>query len=60
MQFADVVDRPDWADIATRAGYCDQSHLIRDCAALAGASPSVLRRERHRQRIAMAEISNPC
>lgn len=31
-----------WADVACAAGYCDQSHLIRDCQALYGLSPEAL------------------
>ena len=33
--------QPDWAAIAIEAGYCDQSHLIRDFVLLTGRSPSV-------------------
>ncbi len=29
-----------WTDIAYGAGYTDQAHFIRDCSALAGASPT--------------------
>jgi AraC-like DNA-binding protein len=43
---ADRLDKPAWVDVALRAGYCDQSHLIRDCVAMAGASPSDLHAER--------------
>lgn len=28
-----------WAEVAYAAGYCDQSHLIRDCQALYGLAP---------------------
>jgi AraC-like DNA-binding protein len=58
MQIADGADRPAWADVALRAGYCDQSHLIRECLALATASPQQLHQERGSQRIAVAERSN--
>lgn len=33
---------PDWADLAQAAGYCDQSHLIREFVAIAGDSPTSL------------------
>jgi len=49
MTRADRCDRPAWTDIAAATGYCDQSHLIRDAVALAGASPVVLHAERRRQ-----------
>lgn len=32
----------DWCDLALRCGYFDQSHLIRDCKALSGFTPSQL------------------
>ena len=35
-----------WAGIAADAGFCDQSHLIRECLALTGHTPEQLRRER--------------
>ncbi len=53
MLDADRVDRPSWADIAARAGYCDQSHLIRECTALAGASPAAVHAERRRETAAL-------
>lgn len=31
-----------WTDTAAATGYCDQSHLIRDCQAMLGMSPEVL------------------
>ena len=31
-----------WIDTAAALGYCDQSHLIRDCQAMLGMSPEVL------------------
>jgi AraC-like DNA-binding protein len=46
MLTADRQARPAWADIAVQAGYCDQSHLIRECVALAGGSPAELHAER--------------
>lgn len=33
---------PDWADLAHEAGYCDQSHLIRDFVSFSGFSPREL------------------
>lgn len=35
---------PDWCELALRAGYFDQSHLIRDFAAFSGLGPSELLR----------------
>jgi AraC-like DNA-binding protein len=58
MQIADRSPRPDWADVAVMGGYCDQSHLIRECLALADAPPNQLHIERGRQRVAVAEKSN--
>jgi AraC-like DNA-binding protein len=61
MVGADRLDRPSWADLALSAGYCDQSHLIRDCIALAGVSPQKLHAER-RQVVCvsgMSDLSNP-
>jgi len=44
MRFRRVVDElsghPDWADLATKYGYYDQSHLIADFRELAGATPN--------------------
>jgi AraC-like DNA-binding protein len=51
MMAADRVDRPSWADVALGAGYCDQSHLIRDAIAFACASPGDLHGERRRQAV---------
>ena len=31
---------PAWADVASAAGYCDQSHLVRELRAIAGVSPT--------------------
>jgi AraC-like DNA-binding protein len=36
----------EWAWVAIDAGYCDQPHLIRDCRAISGLSPTELARER--------------
>ncbi len=32
--------RPDWADVALAAGYCDQSHMIREFREFSGLAPS--------------------
>jgi AraC-like DNA-binding protein len=37
---------PDLAEAAARAGYADQAHLTRECAALSGLTPAVLARVR--------------
>jgi AraC-like DNA-binding protein len=39
---------PEWAQLALDAGYCDQSHLIRDFIAFAGISPAQFAAERKR------------
>lgn len=62
MRTADRSGHPVWVDVAVSAGYFDQSHLIRDCVALAGTSPRALHAERRRQVIddrAMSALSNP-
>jgi transcriptional regulator GlxA family with amidase domain len=62
MRTADRSVYPVWVDVAVSAGYFDQSHLIRDCVALAGTSPRALHAERRRQVIddrAMSALSNP-
>lgn len=41
----------DLAAIAADAGYADQAHLTRECAALAGLSPSALAASRLRSRL---------
>jgi AraC-like DNA-binding protein len=60
---ADTMPQPSWADIAAGAGYCDQSHFIRDSIDLAGLTPRELLAERRRQVVgastAVAERSNP-
>jgi methylphosphotriester-DNA--protein-cysteine methyltransferase len=55
MIAADRAPQPGWARVAAEAGFCDQSHLVRECRALAGLTPSRV----HRQRRAEAETSNP-
>ena len=59
MRLADTTAHPSWAELAAAAGYCDQSHLIRECLAITGSSPRQLHAERRRQVIATAERSNP-
>ena len=54
MALADRAVRPAWARLAAESGYCDQSHLVRECRALAGLSPS----RTHCERRAQAETSN--
>jgi AraC-like DNA-binding protein len=60
MLMADASEHPAWADLAVRAGYCDQSHLIRDAVAMTGTSPAELFLERRRQTLgaAVSERSN--
>ena len=53
---ADRSARPSWAAIAADSGFCDQSHLVRECRALAGLAPGEIHRERRAQE---AETSNP-
>jgi len=43
---ADRSRTPAWARIAADAGFCDQSHLVRECRALTGMSPEPVARER--------------
>lgn len=42
IALADAARTPAWADLAVANGYCDQSHLIRDCQKLTGVSPARL------------------
>ena len=39
MEMSEREARPDWAGIAARAGYFDQSHMVREFQALNGATP---------------------
>jgi transcriptional regulator GlxA family with amidase domain len=55
MALADRAARPGWARLAAEAGFFDQSHLVRECRALAGLSPG----QAHQERRAQAETSNP-
>jgi len=52
---ADRSASPSWAAIAAESGFCDQSHLVRECRALAGLAPGEIHRERRAQE---AETSN--
>lgn len=54
LLYAEASAVPNWADIAVAFGFCDQSHLIRDCGGLLGLSPTRLLA----QRSAMAESFN--
>ena len=45
---------PAWAAIAAETGFCDQSHLVRECRVLTGLAPG----EVYRERRAQAEMSN--
>jgi methylphosphotriester-DNA--protein-cysteine methyltransferase len=51
---ADRAVVPQWARIAADAGFCDQSHLVRESRALCGMAPAAVDRERR----AEAEMSN--
>ncbi|HEU4954760.1 MAG TPA: helix-turn-helix domain-containing protein, partial [Gemmatimonadales bacterium] len=53
---ADRSADPTWAAIAADSGFCDQSHLVRECRAIAGLAPVEMHRERRAQE---AETSNP-
>ena len=54
MVTADRSARPGWARVAAESGFCDQSHLVRECRALAGRTPARI----HLERRAEAETSN--
>ena len=54
MAEADRAARPGWARVAAESGFCDQSHLARECRALAGLTPGRI----HLERRAEAETSN--
>jgi AraC-like DNA-binding protein len=45
---ADADAGSSWSDVAQRAGFADQAHLVREVRALAGVTPSQLRDERVR------------
>jgi methylphosphotriester-DNA--protein-cysteine methyltransferase len=46
---ADRVEHPNWARLATAAGFCDQPHFIATCQSLTGLAPTALHRERQLQ-----------
>ena len=54
MAMADRSAQPGWARVAAESGFCDQSHLVRECRALAGLTPGRI----HLERRAEAETSN--
>ncbi len=56
VTLADRSAGPAWAAIAADSGFCDQSHLVRECRAIAGLAPGEVHRERRAQE---AETSNP-
>ncbi|HEU4486928.1 MAG TPA: AraC family transcriptional regulator [Povalibacter sp.] len=45
LRMLETVDLP-WIDLAQHCGYFDQSHLINECRALSGCTPSELRARR--------------
>jgi AraC-like DNA-binding protein len=45
---ADADTGRSWSDVAHRAGFTDQAHLVREVRALTGVTPTELRRERVR------------
>ncbi|WP_412545539.1 helix-turn-helix domain-containing protein [Maricaulis sp. MIT060901] len=55
IALADANTSPAWADLAAANGYCDQSHLIRDCKKLTGVSPARL----HTLRTASEKSNTP-
>ena len=55
ITLADRSAWPSWAAIAADTGFCDQSHLVRECRAIAGMAPGTIHRERRAQE---AETSN--
>jgi len=48
---ADTTGSPRWSELATRTGYFDQAHLIRDFRALTQATPLQVHAERRAQRV---------
>jgi len=44
VTLADRCAGPPWAAIAAVSGFCDQSHLVRECRALAGLAPGEIHR----------------
>jgi AraC-like DNA-binding protein len=53
-----VGDKIRWAKLAIEAGYADQSHMINECLALAGAPPTALPDAAGRPRADMSVSSN--
>jgi AraC-like DNA-binding protein len=53
MTGADAAVRPSWARVAAEAGFCDQSHLVRECRRLTGLAPGRI----HGERRAQADVS---
>jgi AraC-like DNA-binding protein len=49
VTLADRSTSPAWAAIAADTGFCDQSHLVRECRALSGLAPGQVYRERRAQ-----------
>lgn len=49
MESADSAPAPDWAGLAARGGYFDQSHFISEAKALSGVAPRRLHAERRAQ-----------
>jgi AraC-like DNA-binding protein len=47
------------ASAAARLGYADQAHLTRECARLAGLTPTALLAARRRPALAVAQIPAP-
>ena len=56
---ADRVATPHWARIAADAGFCDQSHLVREARALCGMAPAAVDRER-RAEAGTSNRRRPC
>jgi AraC-like DNA-binding protein len=46
VRMLDAAEPPDLATAAVQAGYADQAHLTRECAALSGLTPAALARVR--------------
>jgi len=46
---AEKLDAPDWAELAVRCGYFDQSHLIKDFKEFSGSTPNTYSLQQHRK-----------